>query len=260
MHSYQNVALLGFVANLLAIPLTSFFIMPLGFLSLFLMPLGLEKYALLLMGEGIFYLEKIINFTTSLSYSSLANPYLPTLGLILAIVGLLIFCLLQGRFKILGATIFLLSFTTIFFTKKPDILFDNSQKFFALFDQTNGLIFSKDLKPSKQRKLWMDNMGESEFKSLKTHPQKDVLCDEKKCLIYKNEKKILVLLKREKIAQICQNDFDVIVNLSAKYQLPDCVGKEKIRIDNFDFYERGGQFFYLQNGELKIKNSEENFW
>ncbi len=49
MHSFQNVTVLGFVANILAIPLTSFLVMPLGFLALFLIPFGLEKFALLAM-------------------------------------------------------------------------------------------------------------------------------------------------------------------------------------------------------------------
>ena len=65
MHSFQTFSLLGFIANILAIPLTSFFVMPLGFLALFLMPLNLEKYALTLMGKGILLIEKI--FLSSIS-------------------------------------------------------------------------------------------------------------------------------------------------------------------------------------------------
>ena len=60
-------------------------------------------------------------------------------------------------------------------------------------------------------------------------------------MIEKN-KKFLVLLKRSKISEICKNDFDVIVNLTRKYQLPDCIAENKIKIDNKDFYLKGGQF------------------
>ena len=246
MHSFQNVTLLGFVANILAIPLTSFLVMPLGFLALFLMPVGLEKLPLLTMEKGIFLIEKIAIFVSNLNYSHLASPQLSSLGLFIAIVGLLLICLTKSNLRFVGMAIFSLSFATIFLAKKPDILFDGKQKFFAINDE-NGLTFSKDLKPSKKRQLWMDKMGEVEFKSLN-------YCDETKCVIEKNQK-FLVLTARNKIAEICQNDFDVIVNLTAKYQVPDCIAADKIKIDNADFYKKGGQFFYLDGGEIILKTT-----
>jgi len=247
MHSFQNVALLGFISNVLAIPLTSFFVMPLGFLSLFLMPLGLEKYALFLMGEGIVLIEKIIIFVTNFDYSHLTSLRLPNVGLVIAIIGLMMICLMKNKLRFFGIVIFFLSFLTIFLTQKPSVLFDGGQKFFAIYDKENGLIFSKSLRASRQRHLWMKQMDENEFKYLKN-------CDEKFCEITKN-KKFLVLLKRNKISEICQKDFDVIVNLTAKYKLPDCIGEDKIKIDNFDFYKKGGQFFYFNGEEFLIKTT-----
>ena len=277
MHSFQNVSLLGFVANILAIPLTSFIVMPLGFLALFLMPIALEKYALLAMGQGILLVEKIAIWVANLSGSHFVSAQLPSLGLVIAILGLLLICLARSGLRLVGGTLFLLSFATIFLVTKPDILFDGQQKFFALYDSKNGLVFSKELKPSKERQLWMGKMGESKFKSLaseqilkqvqddsnwKTFPHRHpelvsgskTTCDETKCLIKKN-KQILVLLTRNKISEICKNNFDVIVNLTSKYKLPSCIAKDKIKIDNSDFYKKGGHFFYLQDRKILIKTT-----
>lgn len=233
MHSFQNVSALGFISNILAIPLTSFFVMPAGFLALFFMPLGVEKYFLLAMQEGIFMLEKITVFVADLNLSHFTSPRLPGFGLAIAILGLLIICLLKTRWRFVGIVIFCAAFLTIFFNKKPQLIFERNQKFFAIYDK-NGLAFSKNLKPSKHRQSWMKRFGEKEFKVIKN-------CDEKKCLIQKNQK-ILVLLKRNKISEICKNDFDAIVNLTAKYQLPACIAADKTKIDNLDFYQRGTQF------------------
>jgi len=251
MHSFQNVSLLGFIANILAIPLTSFFLMPLGFLALFLMPLNLEKYVLILMGKGILLIEKIAVFVSKMNYSNLVSPQLSGFGLVVAILGLLLICLSSSRLRWFGVVIFSLSFLTLIFDKEPDILFDGGQKFFAVYDQKNGLIFSKDLKPSKEREIWMKKMGEVNFKSIVSE---SFTCDEAKCLITKSQK-ILVLLKRNKISEICKNDFDVIVNLTSKYLLPPCIAAEKIKIDNFDFYQKGGQFFYFEEGKIRIKTT-----
>jgi competence protein ComEC len=245
MKSFQNVTLLGFLANIFAIPLVSFAVMPLGFLALFLMPLSLEKYALLGMNQGILLLEKIAIFVSDLDYSHFASPSFSSFGLAVAIVGLLIFCLVRSDLRFFGIVIFALSFLTVFFQKQPTILFDEDQKFFAIFDK-GELFFSKNLKPSKKRKLWMDKMKEDEFKFLES-------CDETKCIFTKN-KKFLVLLGRNKISEICKNDFDVIVNLTAKYQTPDCFSREKIIIDNSNFYYHGGHFFYFDD-EMTIKTS-----
>jgi competence protein ComEC len=246
MHNFQNLTLLGFVANILAIPLASFLVMPLGFLALFLMPIGLEKFALLAMERGIFLLEKIITFVANLDYSNLASPTLSSLGVAIAVIGLLLICLAKSNLRFVGVVVFAVSFATILFDKKPNILFDGSQKFFAIYDE-NGLVFSKDLKPTKKRQIWMKKMVETEFKFLN-------YCDKTKCLFEKN-KKFLVLTGRNKISEICKNDFDVIVNLTAKYQLPDCVAGEKIKIDNFDFYQKGGHFFYFEGDDLIIKTT-----
>ncbi len=251
MHSFQNVSLLGFIANILAIPLTSFFLMPLGFLALFLMPLNLEKYVLILMGKGILLIEKIAVFVSEMNYSNFVSPQLSGFGLVIAIFGILLICLSSSRLRWFGILIFSLSFLTLIFDKKPDILFDGGQKFFAIYDQKNGLIFSKDLKPSKEREIWMKKMGEVKFKSIVSE---SFACDEAKCLIAKSQK-ILVLLKRNKISEICKNDFDVIVNLTSKYLLPPCIEAGKIKIDNFDFYQKGGQFFYFEEGKIRIKTT-----
>ncbi len=257
MHSFQNVALLGFIANILAIPLASFWVMPFGFLALFMMPFGLEKLPLIAMKEGIIWTEKIMVFVANLDYVNWISPELSGFGLSLAIFGLLLLCLAKTKIRFLGLLFFVLSFAEISIAKKPDLAFNKDQKFFTIYDQENGLIFSKDMKPSKRRELWMKKFNQKDFKSFNDfskewQEQKGIFCDLDKCVIYKNQK-FLVLFSRGKINEICQNDFDVIINLSARYQLPDCIKPEKIKIDNLDFHQNGGQFFYFENGNMSLK-------
>lgn len=253
MRSFQSLSILGFVTNVLAIPLTSFLVMPLGFAALILMPFGLEKYFLILLKQGIFLIEEITIFVSDFNFSHFVSPAISSSGVILATIGLLIFCLAQSHLRFVGIAIFSLSFATIIFTEEPDILFEGRQKFFALNSQ-NQLIFSKNLKPSKQRESWMKRLQENEFRSLEDSPQQDAFCDEKKCVIERG-RKFLVLRGRNKLAEICKNDFDVIVNLTSKYALPDCIEKNKIRIDNFDFYQRGGHFIFFEKEKMRIETS-----
>jgi ComEC/Rec2-related protein len=231
LHSFGNVAWLGFISNILAIPLSSFFIMPLGFLALFLMPLNLEKYALLAMEKGIFLLEKIINFVNEIAYANFASPHLSNLGLIIATAGILLILFHKNHLRCYGIILFLLSFCELQVAKKPDLIFEKEQKFFAIYDEKNGVLFSKKLRESRQCKSWMKRFGEDEFKV-------GNFCEKNKCEFEQKGRKILVVLKRSKISELCEKEFDLVVNLTAKYELPECV-KAKKKIDNFDFYLGG---------------------
>jgi hypothetical protein len=68
-----------------------------------------------------------------------------------------------------------------------------------------------------------------------------------------------VLLKRNKISEICalnrKKNFDVIVNLTTKYELPQCFSKNQIKIDNLDFHQKGGHFFYFSDGKIEVKTT-----
>lgn len=249
MQAFQNVAILGFIANVFAIPLVAFLVMPLGFLALFAMIFNFEKYPLLLMDKSLVLLHKLVIFIADCDYSHVASPQLSNWALILAIIGLLLICLIKTPIRWLGIIFFIAAFLTPLLQEKPLILFDSKQQFFAIYDEKEGLVFSKKLRISKKRKLWMKQMNQTKFKTINSikEPSKNsilskVNCDKKSCIII-GDKKMLILLKRHQLNEICHNNFDIIVNLTAKYSLPDCINSNKIKIDNIDFLQRGGHFF-----------------
>lgn len=210
------------------------------------------------MNLGIIALEKIATFTVSLPFSHFTSPWLSGSGLVLATVGLLLICLTKTHLRFVGMAIFLSAFLTIFFVKKPDVIFEQNQKFFAIYDE-NGLRFSKKLRPSKQRQKWIEQFKTKGSGTLR-EPDSILPCEKNLCEIEIKNKKILVLLERNKISEICKKSFDVIVNLTRKYQLPHCIGKEKIKIDNKDFYSKGTQFLFFEDEEFrsqKINRSSE---
>jgi hypothetical protein len=67
-----------------------------------------------------------------------------------------------------------------------------------------------------------------------------------------------VLLKRNKLSEICSKNFNIVVNLTAKYELPKCFSESVIKIDNQDFQKKGGYFFYFDDEEIKIKTARAN--
>ena len=83
MNSFQTFSFVGFFANLVAIPLVGFIIMPLGFLALFLMPISIENIPLFLMKYSIDFFIKTVEFFADFKFAIINTPYLPKLVLVL---------------------------------------------------------------------------------------------------------------------------------------------------------------------------------
>ncbi len=116
----------------------------------------------------------------------------------------------------------------------------------------------------------MQKFQENQFKSFEKYDEETLLnigidCYEEMCEIdlekYFNDKKyqnkkVLFLLKRNKISEICHEKYDLVVNLTKKYGLAKCNIKNKI--DNIDFLENGVNFIYIGENKIKIENLSEN--
>jgi competence protein ComEC len=90
------------VANLLAVPLTAFWVLPWGLAALALMPLGLAFLALIPMGWGCMLLIGIARLISRLPSATLAVPPETRLALAIAAFGLIWLCLWQSRLRVLG--------------------------------------------------------------------------------------------------------------------------------------------------------------
>jgi ComEC/Rec2-related protein len=256
LNSFQNFALTSFVANIAAIPLTSFIIMPLEFISLFLMPLSIEGVVIKLLNLPISWLISIAEITLKIPYSNIKTAFLPDFAVLIAAVGGMIFLLLESKFRYAGMVIFLSSFLLMKAVEKPDLIISPDQNFIAFFEN-DKLIFSNNYQANKMQKKLMEKFNQNEFITLKGNKNSHFKCDEENCYFEDKDKKIKILLikKRQKIFEICQKDFNLLVNFSKKYQLPNCENKNYGSIDNIDFFNRGGHYLYFNSGEISIKSA-----
>ena len=264
MNSFQTFSFVGFFANLVAIPLVGFIIMPLGFLALFLMPISIENIPLFLMKYSIDFFIKTVEFFADFKFAIITTPYLPKLGLVLCLIFAVIFFIANHKYlKITILLFFILSFTTIFLGKKNQIIFEKSQKFYAIFYEKN-LYFSKQLKPTKQVKSWLKHFEVKNSELIKKCPKNKNLnkqvcqkCFKNYCELYFENQQILVLKGRNNLSKICRKykakKFDAVVNVTKKYQIPQCFAKynnPKIIIDNSDFLLKGTNFLEIKNKKL----------
>ncbi|MDP1723968.1 MAG: ComEC/Rec2 family competence protein [Alphaproteobacteria bacterium] len=132
----------GIAANLIAIPLTGIWIMPMALISLVLMPFGLDAPALLLMGEGIDIVMKSAAIVASWKGAVIHTPMFDILGISLISVGGIWFAIWQKSWRYFGIVPFVAGFITLFFIKTPHLLIADQAKLIAWRNQDKLFVSS----------------------------------------------------------------------------------------------------------------------
>lgn len=105
-YHFQRVATYGVLANLVAVPLTAFWIMPAGLLALLLMPFGLDAPILHVMGAGIGIVLDVAAFVAALPGAGIdVSPWPPSSLLLLALGGLWL-CLWRQYWRLWGGCLY----------------------------------------------------------------------------------------------------------------------------------------------------------
>ncbi len=128
------------LANLLAVPLTAFWVMPQGLLSLLLMPFGLDWPTLRAMGAGIDLILLLARTVAGLPAASLPVPSPPAAGLLLVSFGLLWLCLWRRRWRLLGLLPIALGLLSPWMVHAPDLLVSADAQLVAVRDGRTVLV------------------------------------------------------------------------------------------------------------------------
>ena len=119
VYVFNRVTLASVFANLLAVPLTTIFIMPMAVISVLSMPFGLEILSINLLEFGISLLIIISNFFANQKWmiSAVCTPDVMNLGFVVS--GFLVLALLGSRLRLFGIPIAGLGLVLFWFQKLP---------------------------------------------------------------------------------------------------------------------------------------------
>lgn len=123
LHHFGRLQLYGVAANMLAVPLTSFLVMPAGMAAAALMPLGREGLALAPMGWGIEAILWVARLVAAWPGAALAARPIPAWGLGLTALGMLWLCLWRTpRWRLLGLPLIAAGLASGWAVRPPDLL------------------------------------------------------------------------------------------------------------------------------------------
>ncbi|MCQ4161918.1 ComEC family competence protein [Roseomonas sp. GC11] len=181
LHHFGRLQLYGVAANLVAVPLTSFLVMPAGMLAMLLWPLGLEQAPLHLMGwavEGVLWVARGV---ASWPGAAMTTLPIPSWGLGVTAFGLVWLCLWRSGLRWLGVPLLALGLGSAAWVRPPDILVSADARLIG-FRTEEGLALHRSGSVSAfLRESWLRGWGEEDAPAPEAAKLPGLSCTAREC-------------------------------------------------------------------------------
>jgi competence protein ComEC len=160
IYHFNRLTGYGVIANMLAVPMTGFWVMPWLILSLLLMPFGLEAWALQPAGWGISAILWTARTVAAWPGAVSLVPAMPPIGLAAISLGGLWLCLWRGRWRFAGLLGVAAGLAVIPFARPPDILVSQDAKLVAIIEADGTLRLSSRQADRFAASEWLRRVGQ----------------------------------------------------------------------------------------------------
>lgn len=242
LYHFQTFSFYGVIANMVAIPLTSFWIMPCLLLTYCFAPFDLQGNFIEATGMGVHVLISIAQAVAHWPYAQFGLPEMKPLFFALFVSGGLWLCLWKTRLRFAG--LILIGFGCLYpvYASIPDVLIADDDPVFAVKLANNDLAVFGKRKENFMIAQWKQRLGNPQtyYYSSRSLPDsgEEFLCDEEMCLFEKGGHTISFLLPQKKgdgedPEKFCPKT-EIIVAFEPR---PDCI--ESVVIDGLSLKEKG---------------------
>ncbi len=259
------------LANLVAVPLTAFWVLPQGLLSLLLMPFGLERVTLRPMGGGIDVILFLARTVSAFPAASLAVPAPPGWGLLLTSFGLLWLCIWRTGWRALAAVPLAIGCASPWLVRPPDLLVSGEARLIALHDGGRMLIEraagADALTLEDWQRAWGLTAAPAALPDAGAVPDvaDDIVCNPSDCLVTRRGRTVLLLRDADE-ARVRDAE-----TRPSPVEPGDCAGIALLvspapahgacpgvpRIDRFTVWRDGPQAVWLQPGGAVIQSARD---
>jgi competence protein ComEC len=255
LHHFGRFSVYGLVANLIAIPLAGFWIMPWGVLACVLMPFGLEDLALTPMAWGIDLMLDAARMVASWPGASVQVPAMPGWGLALAAFGGIWLCLWRGPVRWVGGAGVLAGLLSIALTQPPDVLIDGGGKLIAVRTADGGLSLSSRRAGRFVARIWQERGGDADASAWPETASADgrLTCDSIGCLYRAGGRTVALVRDERAFADDCVAGTVVVSTVPARWH---CRGADRV-VDRFDLWRNGAYALWLDRDGVRVLSVRE---
>jgi competence protein ComEC len=243
---FNRIALYGLAANLLAIPLTSFWIMPWAVAAFALMPFGLESWALAAMGWGTQGVVDIADAVAGWPGAVALVPAMPSLALALITFGLLWLCLWRRPWRRAGIAAIAAGIAVIPMARPPDLLIDDAGKVFGLRGADGALALTSERTAKFETGIWLRRNAQSD-----PAPLADLSCDAASCIWRARGQVVALVTRSEAVAEDCANATVIV----SRVPVPRSCTRPLAVIDKWSLWRAGAHAVWLDADGVRVESS-----
>jgi len=251
IYHFNRFPLYSIAANILAVPITGFWIMPWAILACLAMPFGFEAFALTPMGWGIAAVATIAHGVTELPGAVLRVPSMPPAGLVLLAVGGAWLCIWLRPWRLLGLGAMAAGYASLLFVAPPDIVISGNDKLFAVRAADGSYLPSRTRGALSAEEVWTRRAAAELGAKWPVQGQSAdgrLSCDTSACVYRKDGRAVVFAHNREAVRQKCR-DADLMVSpVAAHYTC-----RETALIDSVDTWKKGSHAVWLEPDRIRIE-------
>lgn len=243
----------GLFANLIAVPLTTIWIMPWSVIAMLLMPFGLEGLALVPLGWGVDIMLWVAKWVAAWPGAVLVLPAFPVWGLLLMAAGGLWLALWRSRLRLAGIGGIALGLLSFAWIDPPDLIVDDTGQQIAARAADGGLMLRAAPQRKRDAASWLRQDGQGEAQDWpdegETSPDGRLSCDALGCIYRAKGRVVSIVDDADAIATECRESDLMISREPARGR---CRGRAK-RIDRFDLWRHGAHAIWLSPERIVVR-------
>jgi competence protein ComEC len=254
VYHFNRFQVYGIAANMIAVPVTGFWIMPWAIIAFLLMPFGLEGLALAPLSWGVDVVIWAAVQVASWPGAVVLLPAMPIWSLGLISLGGIWLCIWRGRHRWLGLGGILCGLLGVLTVENPDLLVDGSGRLLATKAADGGLLISSKSVGRSTREAWLRRVGSEAptgyWPKQGASADGRLRCDTLGCVYRASNHVVAVALRGEALLDDCRLA-DVVVSL-APVRSP-CASARTL-IDRFDLWREGAHAIWLNDRQVRVES------
>lgn len=250
VYHFNHLALYGVFANVLAVPITAFWVMPWAIVAFLMMPFGLEALPLWLMGLGIEAVVETAMTVADWPSAALKVSAMPVWGLLAASIGGLWLAIWTGPWRFLGALPLAASVLSVMLWRPPDILVSADARLVAVRQDDGAMWRSSRTVNRFAADIWFRRAGLDPGKKSAVGEHSGPVCDPVGCIAQVKGRKIALAWRAGAVAEDC----GLVDLMISRVPIRQVCGNPETTIDRFDLWRNGAHAIWIDERSIHIKS------
>ncbi|MDJ0607482.1 MAG: ComEC/Rec2 family competence protein [Kiloniellales bacterium] len=251
-YHFNRMATYGLLANLIAVPVTAFWVMPAAMVAYLALPFGLEALPLTVMSGGVSVILTVAREVAALPGAVRLIEASSFAAFVSVILGGLWLCIWRRPWRLFGLGAVGLGIAAALWVTPPDILVDGGGRLLALRDPDGRLWLSTTRRESFTAGVWLRRAGQGSAEPWpleEENPASPLLCDSSGCVARIEEHLVAFALSGAALEEDCRRA-GVLISLEPfRGRCP----KPAAVIDLFDLWREGAHAIWLHPRGLTIE-------